>query len=66
MNKHRLQAELWETQTWLMWILAAILFHTEHPILGGAVMVWSGVTVLGMLIKLSKARKEDLDFDSLT
>lgn len=59
----RLQAEIWETQIWLMWLLAFALLHwggsTAH-VLGWIVIVWSIVTFIGIWAKLFSARVDDL------
>lgn len=65
MNKHRLQAEIWETQIWLMWILAFLMMHSGGlwaHIGAYCVLAHSGITFFGMVWKLKKARKEDPDF----
>lgn len=41
MNNIQLKGEIWEIQLWLMWILALLLFETQHYILFGIVLAWS-------------------------
>ncbi len=60
MNPNRLQSELWETQVWLMWILALGLYETKHMVLFWVVLVWSVISFAGAFIKALQARAEDL------
>jgi hypothetical protein len=62
MNKHRLQAELWETQVLLYWILAFLLLHTANRILhflGWLSVAWTVITIYGTINLLIKAHRDD-------
>lgn len=58
MNKH-LKSEIWETQVWLMWILALGLYETSHYYLFGLVMLWSLISFIGAVVQKALAIKED-------
>ncbi len=62
MNKHRLQAELWETQWWLMGILAFLLQRfggfVAH-VLAYLILAHMVLTAVGIIVKLLKAKWED-------
>jgi uncharacterized membrane protein len=62
MNKYRLQAELWETQLILYWILGFLLLHTSNGVLhflGWLAVLWGLITFV-CVVKLSrKAFRED-------
>lgn len=59
MNK-LLQAELWEIQVLLMWILDVLLFETGHSTLGTMLFVYSMFCVVGTITKAAKARMDVL------
>jgi hypothetical protein len=66
MNKYQIKSEVWETQVWIMWLLALGLYETEHYILSGFVIGWSVITVVWALIfafvgKAKELEKEKLD-----
>lgn len=64
MNKHRLQAELWETQLWIMWILGFLLFHFGGfwaHIFSYIIFTHSAITFIGIMVKIRTARKESAD-----
>ena len=62
MNKV-LQAEIWETQVWLMFILSVLLFETERNVLGWIVVVYGFISLAGAIAKLLKARFNELKND---
>jgi hypothetical protein len=64
MNKYRLQAELWEIQIILYWILAFLLLHTTSAtlhFLGWLAVGWTVFTIIGTIKLLLRAVSEDPD-----
>jgi hypothetical protein len=55
----RLQAELWEIQVWMMWILALLLWETEHYVLFGLVLLSSLISFVGTIVKVVMAKNEE-------
>lgn len=56
-NKDFLEhGEIWETQVWLMWILALGLKETGHNVLFWIVLVWSIISFIGAVVKAGKAK----------
>ncbi len=58
MKDKALQAEIWETQVWLMWILATLLFQYGHSTLATLTIIWSVITCIGVVVKLTQAAAE--------
>lgn len=63
MNKHLFKRELWETQMWLMLILAFLMIHfggcTSH-VLGWVLIGYSVLTFIGALaVGVKYARVEE-------
>jgi len=50
MNKYQQKAEVWETQVWIMWILAFLLYEANHMVLFWIVLVWSIVSFAGVFV----------------
>jgi len=59
MNKYQQKAEWWETQVWIMWILALGLYETEHYVLFGLVLVWSLFSFIGCFAMAAKGKIEE-------
>ncbi len=63
MNGKRLQAELWETQMWLMLILAFLMLHFSSDAivhdLGLGLCGYSFMTFIGSVVKIAQARSEE-------
>lgn len=55
-----LQAEIWEIQTILYWLLALALYETKHMVLFYFVFVWSIITTVGIIVKLMQAKYEQI------
>lgn len=60
MNDKFLQAEIWEVQVILYWLLALALYETEHTVLFLVVFVWSIITTVGIIVKLMQAKYEQI------
>lgn len=59
MNK-KLQAEIWETQVILYWILSVLLFDRNHRVLGYICLIWGVISMLGTFWKLLQTRAEEI------
>lgn len=55
-----LQAEIWEIQAILYWLLALALYETQHTVLFWFVFVWSIITTVGIIVKLMQAKYEQI------
>ena len=63
MNKYQQKAEVWETQVWIMWILAFLLYEANHMFLFWIVLVWSiisfiGVNIYALIGKIEEAKEK--------
>lgn len=55
----RLRAELWETQIWLMWLLASLLYQFGHAVIADFVLAWSALTLVGIFLLFIGAKIEE-------
>ena len=60
MNKYQQKAEIWETQVWIMWLLALGLYETQHYILFGVVLLWSIISFMGAIAFAFRGKKEEI------
>jgi len=56
MKDRFLQAEIWETQVILYWILSVLLFQNNHDVLGYITLIWGVISMIGVFLKLILAR----------
>ena len=61
MNDIQLKGEIWEVQVWIMWILALLLWETQHYVLFSLVLLWSIISAIGVFIKAFQGKAKELE-----